>query len=159
MTAVLSADLVRPFLISARNAAQGLLQTTLKFGELRQCKGAFRTDSGESLVGVIGISGSLRGKVVLAVPAVVARKLVARMLGSDPEEHDVVDGVGELVNVVAGGAKTMLGETRPGLALTVPNVVVGSSLLVHTAREAPAMLIPCVTPEGEFVVQVGFRAE
>ena len=60
------------------------------------------------VAGIIGMSQGITGSCVVSFPMGLARRIVARLLGDSPEglSADMVnDGIGEVANMVAGGAK------------------------------------------------------
>ena len=81
------------------------------------------------VTGLIGLSGKCTGFISLAMPERVATLAVSGLL---MEEHktinaQVVDGIGEMTNVVAGGIKTRLSNSPWMISsITVPSVILGS---------------------------------
>jgi len=81
------------------------------------------------VTGLIGLSGKCTGFISLAMPERIATLSVSGLL---MEEHktvnaQVVDGVGEMTNVIAGGFKTKLANTPWVVgSITIPSVILGS---------------------------------
>lgn len=81
------------------------------------------------ITGLIGLSGKCTGFISLSMPERVATLAVSGLL---MEEHkalnaQVVDGVGEMTNVIAGGVKTKLSNTPWMIgSITIPSVIIGS---------------------------------
>ncbi|MDR2438609.1 MAG: chemotaxis protein CheX [Planctomycetaceae bacterium] len=82
------------------------------------------------VTGMIGLSGKCTGFLSLTMPNRVATLAVS---GLSMEEYttvnaQVVDGVGEITNIIAGGLKTKLYNT-PWMInnITVPSVILGSN--------------------------------
>ena len=81
------------------------------------------------VTGLVGLSGKCTGFVSLAMPERVATLAVSGLL---MEEYttinaQVVDGVGEMTNVIAGGLKTKLSNTPWMIGnITIPSVILGS---------------------------------
>lgn len=80
------------------------------------------------VTGLIGLSGKCTGFLSLSMPERVATLAVS---GLSMEEYktinaQVVDGVGEITNIIAGGFKTKLFNT-PWMVnnITVPSVILG----------------------------------
>jgi len=76
---------------------------------------------------IIGLAGETSGAIVLSFPRDCAIKIVSKF---SEEKHttlsnEVLDGVGELVNIIAGNAKKELLEYR--ISISIPGVVVGNS--------------------------------
>ena len=81
-----------------------------------------------NITGLIGLSGKCTGFISVAMPERVATLAVSGLL---MEEHktinaQVVDGVGEITNVIAGGIKTRLFNTPWSVSnITTPSVILG----------------------------------
>jgi chemotaxis protein CheX len=82
------------------------------------------------VTGMIGLSGKCTGFISLTLPNRVATLAVS---GLSMEEYttinaQVVDGVGEITNIIAGGLKTKLYNT-PWMInnITVPSVILGTN--------------------------------
>ena len=81
------------------------------------------------VTGMIGMSGKCTGFISVTMPERVATLAVS---GLSMEEYktinaQVVDGIGEITNIIAGGLKTKLYNT-PWMVnnITVPSVILGS---------------------------------
>ncbi len=82
------------------------------------------------VTGMIGLSGKCTGFISLTMPERVATLAVS---GLSMEEYtqvnaQVVDGVGEMTNIIAGGLKTKLYNT-PWMInnITIPSVILGEN--------------------------------
>ena len=75
-------------------------------------------------IGSIGFSGYISGHCLLRLSEQTAREAVSRLCGDKVEKIDeIADGVGELVNMIAGNAKAAL--VNLGLSLSMPEVIRG----------------------------------
>jgi chemotaxis protein CheX len=91
-----------------------------------------------SLTGTVSISGSWNGLVSLTCSSVAAARAAALMFDADVENvspADVLDAVGELVNILGGNLKGML-PSPTGLSL--PSVTDGT---LHIDTRAGAELL------------------
>ena len=107
---------------------------------------------------VIGLSGKATGSVVLSLSTNVALRSVEHMLFDEFTEinAEVVDGVGELANMVAGGAKAAMAHLE--LALGLPNVIVGNSHQIYFPGNVQPISVGFETPWGPMSIDVGFNA-
>jgi chemotaxis protein CheX len=81
------------------------------------------------VTGLVGLSGKCTGFVSVSLPERVATHAVSGLLMEEHKAVDaqVVDGVGEITNVIAGGLKTKLSNTPWMIGhITVPSVILGS---------------------------------
>ncbi len=78
----------------------------------------------QDLVVEIAFSGSGSGRVVLACATSVASQLAANLLGHDPEasvaEEDLIQAIGELVNITTGHLLVALAGDSAEFRLSVP---------------------------------------
>jgi len=109
--------------------------------------------------GTIGVAGEAMGSVTVNFPQEVALKMVENMLGLQIDEinDDVKDAVGEIANMVAGGAKGELSEKGYGFKIALPVVCVGKSHYTAYPKDVPCVVIPFILPEGEFTVEVALK--
>lgn len=106
--------------------------------------------------GIIGLSGDLVGSIVVSFQMEAAVKVVSIFTGTtlDADSPDFPDAVGELANMIAGGAK----KAFDGKAnITVPNVVIGAHHRLPRLSDVPCLVIPCRTRVGEFAVEISLK--
>jgi chemotaxis protein CheX len=112
---------------------------------------------------VIGISGENgEGMLTLSFPEVMAGLLVGRLLGLAPTEvttEDLMDGIGELANMVSGRAKTSLSEESGSLyRLSLPSIIKGPNHEIGgRPKNCPFLFLVFQAENSEFVLQVTFR--
>lgn len=145
-----------PFIKSTKNIFETMLQMGIEIGEP-----AVKADRAPShdVSGIIGFNGDVGGSVVLSFPFATAHRIVSVFTGMevDPEAtDDVADAVGELVNMIAGGAKAQFSGKK--VSITCPSVVVGSDHTVQNAKDAVCVLIPCDCDCGNFTVEVAIKS-
>ncbi|MDA8263163.1 MAG: chemotaxis protein CheX [Actinomycetota bacterium] len=95
---------------------------------------AERTEFEPAMTASISISGAWNGLVAIGFSAQAARWSAAHMLGiplEDLRDADVVDAVGELVNVIGGNVKGIVDAPTD---LSLPVVARGRSLSEQSSR-------------------------
>ena len=77
------------------------------------------------------------------------------MLGERPDnlDHDVVDAIGELTNMIAGSDKSHLEQFA--MSLSLPNVVMGKNHIVEFPRGITPIGIPFESQWGSVCLVVG----
>jgi chemotaxis protein CheX len=105
---------------------------------------------------IVGFSGHIVGSVVVSFPMATAVKTVASFAGMEmaPDSTDFADAVGELANMIAGGAKKELGVDA---SITCPSVIIGAGHSIARLRDVPCLAIPCDTRFGSFVIEVSIK--
>jgi chemotaxis protein CheX len=104
--------------------------------------------------GIIGLSGDVTGSVVLSFPTGSAERIVALFTGMElsADSDDFTDAVGELVNMVSGGAKSMFKDRS--VSISCPSVVTGSEHRIASPKDVPCIVIPCDTDCGELAIEI-----
>jgi chemotaxis protein CheX len=81
---------------------------------------------------VIGLTGEARGAVVISMKSALAQRLTGILTGTEHKELDpeVVDAIGEIVNIIAGNAKRGLEEAFR-LVISLPSIITGKEHIVQ----------------------------
>jgi CheY-specific phosphatase CheX len=114
---------------------------------------------------IIGISGEEgQGVVAISFPKNLANLLIARLLGSEPEEisePECRDGVGELVNMISGAVKATLakeGGANASYKLSLPSVIQGPMHEVSIrVADQPYQVILFEAESHQFILQISFK--
>jgi len=149
----MKAELINPFLSSTLN----VLTTMCK---VKPIAGTPRLKQGSStwgaVTGIIGMaSDKLSGNMVISFdePSILA--LVSNMLSEKFVElnPEIVDAVGELTNMISGGAKNQLSELGYNFSMATPIMITGQGVSITQLSKAPVIQIPFEMPEGKFVIE------
>lgn len=121
-------------------------------------KGSFQALADVS--GIIGLAGQATGAVVLSFPFGLAGEIYTAMTGETvkPGDPAIIDLVGELANMVAGGTKATLADMGMDFRISVPSVVVGPKHTIANRSDAPCLIIPFQLRGQDFWVQVSLKA-
>ncbi len=113
------------------------------------------------ITGILGFSGGRKGCILVSLPAPCALKAVGGMLGIEFDEidSDVTDGISELVNMIAGGAKTKLQSKGISFDLSIPNTVVGQSHQITAPASSRKSHLEFGSPAGDFFIEVYLKEE
>ncbi len=108
------------------------------------------------ITGILGFSGGRRGSVLLTFKEETALKAVGGMLGMEFKEIDyyVRDGVGELVNMIAGGAKAKLQPKGLDFELSIPNTISGPAHKLSAPDSAVRTRLDFTSPAGIFFAEI-----
>jgi chemotaxis protein CheX len=95
----------------------------------------------ETLTAMIGLAGAVSGTCAVLVNSGAAIHMATCMAGMELSVVDetVLDGLGEISNMLAGAWKAKIPELDVACMLSVPTVVSGSQYVVH--RKAPAFFV------------------
>ena len=89
------------------------------------------------VTGIIGLSGKCTGFISTTMSERVALQAVAGLTQDDVKQisSQVLDGVGELTNMIAGGLKTKLYNTNWSITdITIPSVILGTHYDISYAK-------------------------
>lgn len=106
--------------------------------------------------GIIGMTGATTGTCAISMTETLAIDCIERMLGEkvtggihDPVTHD---GIGEIVNMIAGHAKALLesvkdasGQQKYRFSITLPTIISGSSHELYQKSGTVCVVIPFQT--------------
>lgn len=151
-----SNQLVSPlhFINSAKAVFATMVGCQLEVGEVIQNPG-FRTK--HELSGIIGFTGRIQATVVISLDKEIAFAAAEAFLGDKFTEinADILDLVGELSNMIAGGARERLNET--GVSLGLPTAISGKDHVICFDAGIEITQIPFTTPWGNMTVEFGAR--
>ena len=145
-------EYINPFITAVKNVFSTMLSCDVRRGR-PVLKDNNRAD--HCISGVIGLSGRAVGATVLSMSESAALAAASHMLMCEITEitDEVLDAVGELVNIMAGGAKAELGEYE--LMISLPNVITGNDHEIHFPSDVRPVSIPFDTDWGPITLTVG----
>ncbi len=155
----MKAELVNPFIESVQEIFTTMLGVQARRGKVGI------TDAEKSpgdLVALIGISGRATGNVALSLPSQTALAIVGQLMSETYTSitDDVIDGIAEMVNMLAGGAKAKMnvdGETPMGLSL--PTVVSGDNYKVKYPTKTIWIEVPSECDLDPFIIRISIEDE
>lgn len=142
---------INPFIEAVQNVFTTMLSTDTVIGK-PFLKGP--DDNGNtSFSVVIGLSGGMIGMIAMCLPSRTALKLAGKFAGQemDLDHPDLADALGELLNMVAGQAKSKFDALDTHLSL--PRVITGKDLTVLNSKE-PTLALPCDSTLGRFRLEI-----
>ncbi|SYZ74389.1 putative chemotaxis protein CheX [Candidatus Zixiibacteriota bacterium] len=150
----MKAENINPFIESVSEVFQNMLDSKVETGTPTvdiDDKGA------PDIIGVIGLSGTAQGIVALRLPVKTALSVIGKMVGTEFRGVDssIIDGVGELVNIVAGNAKAKF--RGHSISLSLPTVVRGSIYKLNNLSNTVWLTVPFDSAYGAFSVSVCFK--
>lgn len=155
---MMSVSHIIPFIESTKNAFReflGLEATTRSPYLLAAGDPTHQYD----ISGIIGLAGEVQGFVVMSFPREVALAITAALNDQPKEEidDDVIDAIGEVVNIISGNAKRDLLDFR--IVISLPSVVQGSGHRVAWQTGVPVVAVPLDTDYGPVHLFVSIHEE
>ncbi|ALS31907.1 MULTISPECIES: chemotaxis protein CheX [Pseudoalteromonas] len=152
----MNVEFINPFLSSLINVLSTMAQTQLKPGKPR-----IKTDEKAcgDVSGLIGMVGpQTRGSFSITFDEQLALTIMERMLGERPDSinEEVTDMVGEITNMVTGGAKNLLGQKGFDFDMATPIVVSGKDHTITHKSQGKKILMPFTCDAGNANIEVSF---
>lgn len=151
-------EIINPFLHSMSNvlATMAMLEPQAGPVALKDEDLAFGDVTG--IVGMVGENFKASMAVTFTKPVIL--EITARMLGESITAIDdtVIDMVGEITNMVTGGAKNLLSERGYDIGLATPVVITGDRHQINHKARGPKIVIPFSVEAGNFFVEVCFES-
>jgi len=150
----MKAEFINPFLKATKNVLETMCQT-----KVQAHKPGLKKDNksfGE-VTGIIGMaSDSVTGCMVVSFSEECILQVVANMLYEEPKkevDNEIVDAVGELTNMICGGAKSQLAKLNHKFDLATPTMITGKGVEIAYHTDSPTLIIPFDTEYGQFVIE------
>ncbi len=152
----INVDYINPFIEATINT----FQTMCKVTPTRER--VFLKGEGEEVYGVsgiIGLGGEATGAVVLNFPEPAAVKIVSKFVGEECDgiNSSVVDGVGELANIIAGDAKNRLIQKGYKFEIGLPKIVTGRNYITAQSKSVPCIVVSFTSEVGRFCLEVSLK--
>ena len=144
---------INPFIEQALNVLKMMAQTEAFHGTP-----SVKTDNSTwgVVTGLIGLAGdNVTGNLIISFDEPCILAIVNKMLMETYTEinDQIVDAVGEMTNMIAGGAKSKLAEEGFSINMATPAMLVGKSIKIAQLTTTPILTIPFETNEGKFVIE------
>ncbi len=152
----LNADYINPFIEATVNTFQTMCSLT-PVREKVFLKGDGEETYGVS--GIIGLGGEATGAVVLNLPEALAIGVVGKFVGEEftTITSSVVDGVGELTNIIAGDAKNRLIQKGYKFEIGLPRIVTGRNYITAQNKSVPCLVVTFTCDIGRFCLEVSLK--
>jgi len=142
---------INPFMASIKNVFATMLETEILISKpCLLANGEFNAD----VSAIIGLSGDAVGSVALCLPMNTAVAIASKFVGAElsRDHDDFADALGELANMVAGGAKAKLEGLN--VSISLPSVIAGHDLQMLQSKSTPRLSLPCDSQLGRFSTDV-----
>lgn len=123
---------INPFLMAATSIIRDICGMDMKIGKPYVKETAFADDS---IIIMIGITGEMRGQVMIAMTCDVAMNIASKMMmGMPVTELDEmsISAISELGNMIMGNAATIFSTKGIGIDITPPTVCRGNVTITQT---------------------------
>lgn len=119
-----------------------------------------KTNQSQGVAIIIGITGSLNGRIIVDLSPSTAHKISEVILQETLNEDDIrliESAVGELGNMVAGRAVSFLSEMGHSLKITPPTIFKGEEIKVID-KNPKKIIAPLNTKVGQIILNLSVDA-
>lgn len=152
----MNADFINPFLSSLQNVISTMAGLELKPGKPGLKRDEVARGDVSGLIGMVG--PQTKGSFSVTFEGELALEIMQRMLGERPSsiDEEVTDMVGEITNMVTGGAKNLLGEKGYDFDMATPAVVSGAAHTITHKAKGPKLILPFDSDHGKVFIEICF---
>lgn len=111
--------------------------------------------------GLIGMVGpQTKGSLSITFEQTLVLQIMQNMLGENPGKinEEVTDLVGEITNMVTGGAKNLLGQKGYEFEMATPMVVSGKGHTISHKANGTKIIMPFTSPHGTAFIEICFES-
>lgn len=153
----MNVNFINPFLQSLLNVI-----STMASMELTPGKPQLKTDNlaKGDVSGLIGLVGpQTKGSLSISFEQTLALQIMQNMLGEKPDKinDEVTDLVGEITNMVTGGAKKLLAEKGYDFDMATPMVVSGKGHTISHKANGTKIIMPFTSQYGTAFIEICFE--
>ncbi len=149
----MQAEHINPFIHATLNVLKTMAGTTATAN-----KPQIKTDNKTFgvVTGVIGLAGNnVSGNMIISFDEPAILSIVSKMLMETftTVNHDVVDAVGELTNMICGGVKNAFSEMGIQIGMATPVMLTGRGMELSQLAKGGVLVVPFQTESGTFVIE------
>ena len=152
----MNVEFINPFLSSMLNVMSTMAQMELTPEKPRLKKNEVAMGDVSGLIGMV--SDQAKGSLSITFDGPLALATMKGMVGEGPDEinEEITDLVGEITNMVTGGAKRMLSEKGIEFNMATPMVVSGKNHTINHKADGPIVIIPLKSVHGRAFIEFSF---
>ncbi len=152
----MNAEFVNPFITGFLNVMETMAQTKLTPGKPKRKQDDMAKGDVSGLIGMVG--PEVKGSMSITFDESLALTIMERMVGERPSKLDaeVGDMVGEVTNMICGGAKRDLADKGFEFAMATPVVVSGKDHSISHQVDGAKIILPFLCDDGLAHLEICF---
>lgn len=153
----MNVNFINPFLESLLNVISTMANMQLTPGKPRIKTDNLAKGDVSGLIGMVG--PQTKGSLSITFEQGLILEIMQNMLGENPGEinDDITDLVGEITNMVTGGAKNILGDKGYEFEMATPVVVSGLGHRISHKANGKKIIMPFASPHGTAYIEICFE--
>ena len=112
-----------------------------------------------AITGMIGMTAAgVSGNMLISFDEPSILGVIENLVGERYPNigQDVIDAVGELTNMICGGAKAIFSKEGLVFDMATPAIIVGQGIEIGQVKGQQVVSVLCSTPSGQFVIESCF---
>lgn len=142
----MKAEYINPFIEASRSVFKNAANIELDLGKIY-----LKTDPYDTIAMMImiGVTGALRGRVIISMDEPVALATVSNMMGMEVTELDEIgqSALMEVCNMMLGTTATILANNELIVDITPPTLLMGTNMKIFSNQEQ-TVCVPLIRAEG-----------
>ncbi|RPA64281.1 chemotaxis protein CheX [Shewanella frigidimarina] len=153
----MNVEFINPFLVSLINVISTMATMDLKPGKPQLKNHDLAKGDVSGLIGMVG--PKTRGSLSITFEKALILEIMHKMLGENPGmiNDEVTDLVGEITNMVTGGAKNLLSEKGYDFDMATPAVVSGKNHTISHKARGKKIMMPFSHEFGNAFIEICFE--
>ena len=153
----MNVNFINPFLQSLLNVISTMASMDLTPGKPQIKSDNLAKGDVSGLIGLVG--PQTKGSLSITFEQKLVLQIMQNMLGENPGKNneEVTDLVGEITNMVTGGAKNLLGQKGYEFEMATPMVVSGKGHTISHKANGTKIIMPFTSPHGTAYIEICFE--
>ena len=153
----MNVNFINPFLQSLLNVISTMASMDLTPGKPQIKVDNLAKGDVSGLIGLVG--PQTKGSLSITFEQKLVLQIMQNMLGENPGKinEEVTDLVGEITNMVTGGAKNLLAQKGYEFEMATPMVVSGKGHTISHKANGTKIIMPFTSPHGTAYIEICFE--
>ncbi|MDI9515042.1 MAG: chemotaxis protein CheX [Clostridiaceae bacterium] len=153
----MNVEYINPFIEASQSVWTMMTGNKPVLGKVYLKKVPYQSDD---VAVIVGLTGKIRGQVVISMRTDTALKVVSSMMGgmAVPELDEISkSAISELGNMIMGNTATILASRGIGIEITPPSLLIGEKMLI-TPAHMTTICVPLLL-EGDDPIEINVSLE
>jgi len=150
-------EYINPFIEASQTVLKQIAQIDVKLGKVYLKDSPYKS---ESIVIIVGITGSIRGQAIFTMSRELAMVIASSMMyGMEITEFDEIpkSAIAELTNMILGNAATLLYNKGVCIEITPPFLLLGDNVQI-SSNKMKTICVPLII-SGDNVIELDISIE
>ncbi|MDT0583502.1 MULTISPECIES: chemotaxis protein CheX [Alteromonadaceae] len=149
-------EFVNPFITSLKNVVGTMAMIELEVQKPKRKKNEVSFGDVSGIIGMVG--PQVKGSMAITFDRDLAFNIMKNMLGDAATtiDEEVRDMVGEMTNMICGGAKNALSEQGYQFEMAVPVIISGANHCIQHKVDGPKIIITFASDLGKAYLEICF---